>query len=132
MDLYSWIVFLHVVGVLLFFIAHGTSMAVGFRLERERDPARVRALLELTDRKSLLALRGVGPESEAESVRFHGRRVTIVCPEVKHGLFRGEREISGGQIRGNTLRWAWVICRTCLNLLHHPSRSTSFASCFVA
>ena len=26
-----------------------------------------------TDRKSLLALRGVGRESEAESVRFHGR-----------------------------------------------------------
>ena len=88
MDLYPWIVFLHVVGVLLFFIAHGTSMAVGFRLKRERDPARVRALLELTDRKSLLALRGVGPESEAESVRFHGRRVTKVGPEVKHGLFR--------------------------------------------
>ena len=41
-----------------------------------------------TDRKSLLALRGVGPESEAESVRFHGRRVTKVGPEVKHGLFR--------------------------------------------
>jgi hypothetical protein len=39
-----------------------------------------------TDRKSLLALRGVGPESEAESVRFHGRRVTKVGPEVKHGL----------------------------------------------
>jgi hypothetical protein len=32
-----------------------------------------------------LALRGVGPESEAESVRFHGRRVTKVGPEVKHG-----------------------------------------------
>ena len=31
-----------------------------------------------TDRKSLLALRGVGPESEAESVRFHRRRVTKV------------------------------------------------------
>jgi hypothetical protein len=58
-DLYPWIVFLHVVGVLLFFIAHGTSMAVGFRLKRERDPARVRALLELTDRKSLLALRAL-------------------------------------------------------------------------
>ena len=41
-----------------------------------------------TDRKSLLALRGVGPESEAESVRFHRRRVTRVGPEVKHGLFR--------------------------------------------
>jgi hypothetical protein len=35
------------------------------------------------DRKSLLALRGVAPESEAESVRFHGRRVTKVGPEVK-------------------------------------------------
>ena len=32
-----------------------------------------------------MALRGVGPESEAESVRFHGRRVTRVVPEVKHG-----------------------------------------------
>jgi hypothetical protein len=35
-----------------------------------------------------LALRGVGPESEVESVRFHGRRVTKVGPEVKHGRFR--------------------------------------------
>jgi hypothetical protein len=35
-----------------------------------------------------LALRGVGPESEAESVRFHGRRVTKVGPEVKHGRRR--------------------------------------------
>ena len=42
-----------------------------------------------TDRKSLLALRGVGPESEAESVRFHGRRVTKVGPEVKHGSEHG-------------------------------------------
>jgi hypothetical protein len=38
-----------------------------------------------TDRKSLLAFRGVGPESAAESVRFHWRRVTKVGPEVKHG-----------------------------------------------
>ena len=48
MDVYPWIVFLHATGVLLFFIAHGTSMAVGFRLKRERDPARVRALLDLS------------------------------------------------------------------------------------
>ena len=32
-----------------------------------------------------MALRGVGRESEAESVRFHGRRVTKVGPEVKQG-----------------------------------------------
>ena len=48
MNLYPWIVFLHVAGVLFFFIAHGTSMAVGFRLKREHDPARVRALLDLS------------------------------------------------------------------------------------
>jgi hypothetical protein len=41
-----------------------------------------------TDRKSLLALRGVDRESEAESVRFHGRKVTRVGLEVKHRLFR--------------------------------------------
>jgi hypothetical protein len=32
-----------------------------------------------------LALLGVGPEREAESVRFHWRRMTKVGPEVKHG-----------------------------------------------
>jgi hypothetical protein len=47
----------------------------------QKDPA---GLIGLTDRKSLLALRGVGPESEAESVRFHGRRVTKVGPHVSH------------------------------------------------
>jgi hypothetical protein len=36
-----------------------------------------------------LTLRGV--ESEAKSVRFHGRRVTKVSPEVKHGHFRVEQ-----------------------------------------
>jgi hypothetical protein len=40
---------------------------------------------DVTDRKLLLALRGVGPESEAESVRFHGREVTKVGREIKHG-----------------------------------------------
>jgi hypothetical protein len=45
---YPWIVFVHVLGVLLFFMAHGTSMVVAYRLRRERDPARVRALLDLS------------------------------------------------------------------------------------
>lgn len=48
MELYPWIVFIHVAAVLLFFIAHGASMAVAFRLKREEDPARVRALLDLS------------------------------------------------------------------------------------
>ena len=48
MDLYGWIVFVHAATILLFFVAHGTSMAVAFALKRESDPARVRALLELS------------------------------------------------------------------------------------
>jgi hypothetical protein len=36
-----------------------------------------------TGRKLLLALRGVGRESQAESVRFHRRRVTEMALEVK-------------------------------------------------
>lgn len=48
MNLYPWIVFTHAAAILLFFIAHGVSMAVAFRLKREHDPARVRMLLDLS------------------------------------------------------------------------------------
>ena len=48
LDLYRSVVFVHAATILLFFIAHGTSMAVAFKLKRETDPARVRALLELS------------------------------------------------------------------------------------
>lgn len=48
MDLYGSVVFTHMATVLLFFIAHGTSMAVAFKLKQETDPARVRALVELS------------------------------------------------------------------------------------
>jgi uncharacterized membrane protein len=45
---YAWFLWLHLVGVLGFVGAHGVSAAVGFRLRRERDPARIRALLDLS------------------------------------------------------------------------------------
>ena len=48
MDIYGALVFLHATAILLFFIAHGASMAVAFRLKAESDPARVRALLDLS------------------------------------------------------------------------------------
>jgi hypothetical protein len=48
LDFYASIVFIHASTILLFFIAHGTSMAVAFKLKQETDPARVRALLELS------------------------------------------------------------------------------------
>jgi predicted integral membrane protein DUF2269 len=47
-DGYRWLVFVHVASVLVFFLAHGAAAAVVFRLRRERDLARVRALLELS------------------------------------------------------------------------------------
>jgi small-conductance mechanosensitive channel len=48
LDLYGAIVFVHATTILLFFIAHGTSIAVAFQLKRESEPARVRALLDLS------------------------------------------------------------------------------------
>lgn len=47
MNLYPWIVLVHVSGLTLFFIAHGAPAMVGMRLRSERDPARVLALLDL-------------------------------------------------------------------------------------
>jgi Predicted integral membrane protein (DUF2269) len=45
---YEWWVFLHILGVFGFLLGHGVSVGVTFRLRRERDPARVNALLELS------------------------------------------------------------------------------------
>ncbi len=44
------IVLIHVLGVLLFVLAHGVSVAVLLRLRSERDPAALRTLLDLSRR----------------------------------------------------------------------------------
>ena len=46
--MYRWVVFLHVLGVFSFLLAHGASMNMAFALRRERDLGRLRALLELS------------------------------------------------------------------------------------
>lgn len=46
--LYQLVVFLHVLAVLGYLLAHGVSAAVSFALQKERDIARVRALLDLS------------------------------------------------------------------------------------
>ena len=46
--MHQWIVFGHILGALLFMLAHGASAAVVFRLRRERDPDAVRVLLGLS------------------------------------------------------------------------------------
>lgn len=47
-DLHTWIVFLHVAGVIIFLIAHGVSVGVVLRLRAERDPVAVRTLVDLS------------------------------------------------------------------------------------
>lgn len=50
MEWYPWVVFVHVAAAFLFFMGHGASMWVSDQVRRERDPARIRALLELSSR----------------------------------------------------------------------------------
>ena len=47
--LVHWLSFLHVLSALTFFLAHGTSAAMAFRVRRETDLARIRAMLDLSD-----------------------------------------------------------------------------------
>ena len=46
--MYEWLVFLHVVGLVGFLLAHGVSVGVAFRLGKETSPERIRALLDLS------------------------------------------------------------------------------------
>jgi hypothetical protein len=46
--LIRWLVFLHVLAVITFFLAHGTSAAMTFQIRKETEFARIRALLDLS------------------------------------------------------------------------------------
>lgn len=46
--MYRLWVFLHLLGVFGFLLAHGVSVAVTFRLRRERDPVKVGSLIQLS------------------------------------------------------------------------------------
>lgn len=46
--MYQWLVFLHVLGVFGFLLAHGVSLFVAFRVQREKDIHAIRALLGLS------------------------------------------------------------------------------------
>jgi hypothetical protein len=46
--MYRWMVFVHLVGVFGFLLAHGVSAAVAWRLRVERDPAALRTVLALS------------------------------------------------------------------------------------
>jgi hypothetical protein len=48
MDLYPWIVLLHIVGAFLFALSHGVAVWMAIQLRSERDPRRIGALLDLS------------------------------------------------------------------------------------
>lgn len=47
MELYPWIVFVHITGAFFFVLSHGVAAWASFQLDKERDPVRVRTLLDL-------------------------------------------------------------------------------------
>lgn len=44
-----WLIFLHVLAALTFFLAHGTSAAMAFKVRKETDLTRIRAMLDLSE-----------------------------------------------------------------------------------
>lgn len=46
--MYQWLVFLHVAATLGFMLTHGVSVSVSYALRRERNPERIRTLLEIS------------------------------------------------------------------------------------
>ncbi len=46
--MYSWIVFLHVLGVMAFMLAHGGTTVMTFQIQKESDFDRMRTLLDLS------------------------------------------------------------------------------------
>ena len=49
MDLYPWVVLVHIVAAFVFLMAHGVSAFVAFRIRGETDRTRLAALLDLDD-----------------------------------------------------------------------------------
>ncbi|MEO7804979.1 MAG: DUF2269 family protein [Actinomycetota bacterium] len=46
--MYQWWVLLHIVGVIGFLLSHGASVTLTFQLRREREPAKVAALIAMS------------------------------------------------------------------------------------
>ena len=57
--MYQGLVFLHIVGVVIFAIAHGVSMFAAFRVRHETDPAVVAAVLGMSKSAVLVAYLGL-------------------------------------------------------------------------
>lgn len=54
--MYQWIVLVHIIGVVGFLMAHGVSLFVAFRVQREKDIHAIRALLGLSANASMASM----------------------------------------------------------------------------
>ena len=46
--LVQWLIYLHILATLTFFLAHGTSVAMAFKIRKETDIERIKAMLDLS------------------------------------------------------------------------------------
>src|SRR4029077_15706503 len=71
--LYQWLVFAHLVGLVIFLLGHGVAVGCAFRARRERDRAVITTLLDLSSKGSqagwigfiLLAVAGLAAAANA-------------------------------------------------------------------
>lgn len=47
--MYRWVVFVHILSAFAFFMAHGASAVMAFRLKRETNVERIKAILDLSN-----------------------------------------------------------------------------------
>lgn len=47
--MYRWVVFVHILSAFAFFMAHGASAVMAFRLKRETNIERIKAILDLSN-----------------------------------------------------------------------------------
>ncbi len=47
--LIQWLIFVHILAAITFFLAHGTSATMAFKISKETDFARMRAMLDLSN-----------------------------------------------------------------------------------
>jgi hypothetical protein len=59
MDLQPWVRFAHILGAFTFVLAHGVSVFTTLKIRRERDPARIAAMLDLSRSSFIIAASAV-------------------------------------------------------------------------
>ena len=81
---YQIVVFLHILFVIGFLLAHGVSVIVAFSLKTERDPQKIRFMLELFDERQAEVI----DQFEAEK-RVSGQiRFALQAPDLQSALKR--------------------------------------------